>query len=228
MNTLRIIIIAPIIIIFAGCSAYREISTGSIQKSAQWHAFPGDHQSYRGEVTVLQMQGQITIEALPCNYGDKYFFSIAPPLPLGKSAGIKKSEVFLVGLTLFPVTRGYTFNPSQIIVSNKTGKRLPPSKISIGESVCSLETESMSGFTSINGKKYRVRYSDQVARTWEAPPMKPIELEDARLELTLMFYGSAPSLDEEFSLSLNGLSKEGTPILVPAINFSKGAHWGGW
>ena len=205
---LRFIVSTVIALQITGCTAYREISKGSINDDSYWAIEHGWGGNYRRETTGIRSNKELLLFT-PCNYGKKTTFLVAPmPLPLGSVPGAENKERFTVDFLIYANRGDIRIDPTKITLTLADGKEYYPSAISPKYSHCERRYLAPSS----NLEEFK----------------KVLVVKGGSLGMALQYPIEAPDIDQEFQLIIKDFVSDGERVPVPPITFEKASSWGGW
>ncbi|RLL52829.1 hypothetical protein D8Y20_06120 [Mariprofundus sp. EBB-1] len=228
-----------LIVILSGCSAHRIASIGKINNLDGWEAHPT--QLNEPSTTLWKASNEnkgenaLVIEVSSCNYGQKTFFMVIPPVPLGTMPSLENEPVFIVTVSMLSLEGNYSISPASIQYEDSKGIKYSPISLSVGQNICDIETELSTGKMYHEGEYISVLQPPRVKRTWIPTQESKTYEAKARTEnsavevvsLSVMFKVKPPSVEEIFYLSIP-VSHDGKSIEVPKLTFTKETVWGGW
>ena len=171
----------------------------------------------------LDHDGSLVINVFPCNHGEKTFFMVVPPVPLGTNPGIDKQPVFILTVNVLPFKGRYTVAPSEIQLEDESGNSVFPIAVSIGSDSCGVDIEP----TNFVGETTKRLWDTHGITDKYEIHARTDESNVKSLEFSVMFDGKPPSLEDKFYITVP-VYEDHMSLHVPKITFIRETIWGGW
>jgi hypothetical protein len=205
---LRFLTLTVIGLQITGCTAYREISKGSINDDSYWAVEHGWGRNYSRETTGIRSKNELLL-VTPCNYGKKTTFMVAPiPLPLGSVSGVENIEHFAIDFLIYANHSDIRIDLTKIRLTLANSNEYYPSVISPQYSHCEKHNLALSS----NLEEYE----------------NVFVVKGGSVGIALQYPIVTPRVNEMFTLSIENYISDGEQVSVPPITFEKASSWGGW
>jgi hypothetical protein len=206
---MRSLVSLTVVVLFiAGCTAYREVSRGSIEPNASWKIVHGGGERFSRVASALLAENH-HIVLTPCNYGKKDVYTVMPlPLPLGSVPGPNLNNGFFIGFQIVAADQHIAFDPQTVLLTLPNGRQFHPAKVLLRFQGCEIVADPDTSNVSKDASQKQTGHN--------------------HISGALFFPVMPPAVEEQFSIAVGTVRLGEADVPVPTVFFKKGSAWGGW